>query len=110
MASSSSSPQPLLTFVLLGLTAVTGVIDAACYLGLGHVFTANMTGNVALLGFALAGVESLSISRSATALAAFLLGAVLGIRLARSMVPSMHRWPAAAFACEAALLLMSAAV
>jgi uncharacterized membrane protein YoaK (UPF0700 family) len=50
--------------LLFGLAAVTGMVDAVCYLGLGHVFTANMTGNVVLLGFALAGVESLSISRS----------------------------------------------
>jgi uncharacterized membrane protein YoaK (UPF0700 family) len=102
--------EPLPTPLLFGLAAVTGMVDAVCYLELGHVFTANMTGNVVLLGFALAGVESLSISRSLTALAAFLLGAMLGVRLARSMVPSMQRWPAAAFACEAALLLMSATV
>jgi uncharacterized membrane protein YoaK (UPF0700 family) len=102
--------EPLPTPLLFGLAAVTGMVDAVCYLGLGRVFTANMTGNVVLLGFALVGVESLSISRSVTALAAFLLGAVLGARLGGSMVPSMQRWPAAAFACEAALLLMSAAV
>ena len=35
--------DPLL--VALGLlTLVTGLVDAACYLGLGRVFTANMTG------------------------------------------------------------------
>lgn len=96
--------------MLFGLAAVTGIVDAACYLAFGHVFTANMTGNVVLLGFAVAGVESLSISRSTTALAAFLLGAVLGVRLARSMNPSMGRWPSAAFACEAALLFASAIV
>ena len=67
-----------------------------------------MTGNVVLLGFAFAGVESLSVSRSVTALAAFLLGAVLGSRLARSTDLSRRRWPTAAFASEAALLLMSA--
>jgi hypothetical protein len=44
--------------VLFGLAAVTGVVDAVCYLAFGHVFTANMTGNVVLLGFAVAGVES----------------------------------------------------
>jgi uncharacterized membrane protein YoaK (UPF0700 family) len=105
----SPSHGPLPTPLLFALATVTGMVDAVCYLGLGHVFTANMTGNVVLLGFALAGVESLSISRSVTALAAFLLGAVLGVRLARSTVPST-RWPAAAFASEAALLLMSATV
>ena len=31
---------------LLGLTVVTGVVDAVSFLGLGHIFTANMTGNV----------------------------------------------------------------
>ena len=45
--------------VLLGtltvLTVVSGMVDAVSYLGLGHVFTANMTGNVVLLGFAAAG-------------------------------------------------------
>jgi uncharacterized membrane protein YoaK (UPF0700 family) len=40
---------------LLGLTVVTGVVDAVSFLGLGHIFTANMTGNVVFLGFALGG-------------------------------------------------------
>ena len=102
--------RPLRTSLLFGLAAVTGIVDAVCYLGLGRVFTANMTGNVVLLGFAVAGVESLSVSRSVTALAAFLLGAVLGVRLARSIDTSGQMWPAAAFASEAALLLISAAL
>ncbi len=33
-------------------TVTTGLIDAISYLGLGHVFTANMTGNVVFLAFA----------------------------------------------------------
>jgi hypothetical protein len=41
-----------LPIALLVLTLVTGLVDAVSYLGLGHVFTANMTGNVVLLGFA----------------------------------------------------------
>ncbi len=55
----SPSHRPPRTPVLFGLAAVTGIVDAVCYLGLGHVFTANMTGNVVLLGFAVAGGESL---------------------------------------------------
>jgi len=106
----SPSRGSLRTPLLFGLAAVTGIVDAVCYLAFGHVFTANMTGNFVLLGFAVAGVESLSVSRSLTALAAFLIGAVLGVRLARSMNFSMHGWPAAAFGCEAALLFMSATV
>ena len=52
-------PLPL---VLLGLTVVTGVVDAVSYIALGHVFVANMTGNVVLLGFALAGAPGLSVA------------------------------------------------
>jgi len=97
--------------VLFGLASVTGIVDAVCYLAMGHVFTANMTGNIVLLGFAVAGVESLSVGRSVTALGAFLLGAVLGVRLARSMNPVMDRWwPAVAFGSEGALLFIAATV
>ena len=106
----SPSGGPLRTPVLFGLAAVTGIVDAVCYLALGHVFTANMTGNIVLLGFAVAGVESLSVGRSVTALGAFLLGAVLGVRLARSMNRVMNRWPAAAFGSEGALLFIAATV
>ncbi len=42
---------------LLVLTGVTGLVDAVSFLGLGHIFTANMTGNVVFLGFAAAGVS-----------------------------------------------------
>jgi len=37
----------LLSGSLLVLTFSTGVVDAASFLALGHVFTAKMTGNVA---------------------------------------------------------------
>ena len=57
-AQSDSRPQAAhdrrLLPVLLVLTVTTGLIDAVSYLGLGHVFTANMTGNIVLLGFGLA--------------------------------------------------------
>ena len=36
----SSPPTPVLAGVLLGLTAVAGLIDAVSFLALGHVFTA----------------------------------------------------------------------
>ena len=73
-----ASRDGILPLVLLGLTVTTGIVDAVSYLAFGHVFTANMTGNVVFLGFAAAGAEGLSIGRSGTALAAFLAGAVLG--------------------------------
>jgi len=48
----SHAPLP---WLLLLLSVTTGLVDAASVLGLGKVFTANMTGNVVFLGFAAAG-------------------------------------------------------
>ena len=91
---------------LLVLTASTGLIDAVSYLALGHVFTANMTGNVVFLGFAVAGAPGLSIPRSIVSLGAFLAGAVAGGRLAARLGGGpQHRWVATAFGAEAVLLL-----
>lgn len=94
--------------VLLGLTFVTGLVDAVSVLGLGRVFTANMTGNVVFLGFAAAGAPGLSFARSGMALAAFLLGAVMGGRVARRVgAERRHRPTAFAFGAEAALLFIA---
>ena len=64
--------------LLVTLTVATGIVDAVSYLELGHVFVANMTGNVVFLGFALAGAGGLSVSASLVALGSFLLGALAG--------------------------------
>jgi uncharacterized membrane protein YoaK (UPF0700 family) len=74
-------PLPVL---LLVLTMVTGLVDAVSYLKLGHVFVANMTGNVVFLGFAVAGANDLSIPASLVAIAAFMAGALAGGRLGSS--------------------------
>ena len=63
---------------LFFLTVVTGMADAASYLGLGQVFTANMTGNVLLLGFATDRSAHLSFTGSLVALVAFAAGAIGG--------------------------------
>jgi uncharacterized membrane protein YoaK (UPF0700 family) len=63
------------------MTVVTGLVDAFSYLVLGHVFVANMTGNVVFLGFALAGAPGFSIAASGVALGAFGIGALAGGRL-----------------------------
>jgi uncharacterized membrane protein YoaK (UPF0700 family) len=39
---------------------VTGLVDATSYLKLGHVFVANMTGNVVFLGFGIAGAGGIT--------------------------------------------------
>jgi hypothetical protein len=75
--------------LLLGLTVVTGLVDAFGYVTLGHVFVANMTGNVVFFGFALAGVGGVSVVASLVAILAFAAGAALGGRLARE--PRPHR-------------------
>ena len=67
--------------LLLSMTLVTGLVDAFSYLVLGHVFVANMTGNVVFLGFALAGVPGFSVLASLAAVASFFLGALLGGKL-----------------------------
>jgi len=72
-----------LALTLLSLTFTTGVVDAVSYLGLGHVFTANMTGNVVLLGFGLAGAGHLPVVAPIVSLAAFLVGAAIAGRVAR---------------------------
>ena len=77
----AEDPHGPLSPLLLGLTVVTGLVDAFSYLVLGHVFVANMTGNVVFLGFALAGAAGFSIPASLSALGAFCLGALAGGRL-----------------------------
>src|SRR5438552_16890269 len=94
---------------LLVQTVATGLIDAVSYLALGHVFTANMTGNVVFLAFAIAGAPGLSIPRSAVSPGAFLAGALAGGRRAARRAPGPpHRWAATAYAVEAVLLLPAA--
>jgi uncharacterized membrane protein YoaK (UPF0700 family) len=68
--------------ILLGLTFVTGLVDAFSFLLLGRVFVANMTGNVVFLAFAVAGAADFQVGPSLVALAAFAVGAFLGGRLA----------------------------
>jgi uncharacterized membrane protein YoaK (UPF0700 family) len=72
----------LLPPLLLVLTFVTGVVDATSYLRLGHVFVANMTGNVVFLGFGIAGAAGISVWASIIALGTFLVGGVIGGRIA----------------------------
>jgi uncharacterized membrane protein YoaK (UPF0700 family) len=71
----------ILPYALIGMTAVTGLVDAVSFLSLGHVFTANMTGNIVLLAFASTGVPQVSLARSITALLGFLAGAAVGGRI-----------------------------
>ena len=92
-------------YVLLGMTAVTGLVDAVSFLSLGSVFTANMTGNILILAFATARMSGLSVARSSTALIAFVMGAILGGRItARASADSRIRFAAQAFLLEVVFL------
>jgi uncharacterized membrane protein YoaK (UPF0700 family) len=75
--------------LLLALAAVGGIVDALSYVGLGKVFTANMTGNTVLLGVALATGNGTGAARSAVALGGFCLGVAVGL----VMTPEKGRWP-----------------
>jgi len=66
------------TSPILLLTWVAGTVDAIGYLGLGHVFTANMTGNAVLLGLAAGQGQALAAFRSFLALAGFIAGVAVG--------------------------------
>jgi uncharacterized membrane protein YoaK (UPF0700 family) len=102
---SSPTTEKVIPYALLGMTVVTGLVDAVSFLSLGRVFTANMTGNIVLLAFATAHVSGLSIARSLTALLAFLVGAILGGRvMARASADSQIRFAAQAFLIEVAFL------
>ncbi|MEU9142167.1 YoaK family protein [Streptomyces sp. NPDC048404] len=95
---------------LLSLTVVSGLIDAVSYLGLGHVFTANMTGNVVVLGFAAAGAPGFSVAHTLTSLCCFVAGAATGGRTAVRLSDGSRRtWARTAFAAEAVLTLACAA-
>ena len=76
--------QRNLTLILmLALTFSTGIVDAVGYLGLDKVFAGNMTGNVVILGMAIAGAEGLPWVGPLIALFAFMAGAVIGGRTLR---------------------------
>jgi uncharacterized membrane protein YoaK (UPF0700 family) len=94
--------------LLLLLTVVTGLVDAASYLKLGHVFVANMTGNVVFLGFAIAGAGGLSIWASLVALGSFLVGGIAGGRIGDRF--AAHRGQLRRTALATQLLFVAAAV
>ena len=81
--------DPLHLGLMLALTFATGLVDAVCYLGLDQVFTANMTGNVLLLGMALGQAGDLGLVGPLLAMAGFVLGAAL---VGRVLKDSSESW------------------
>ncbi|HJS96525.1 MAG TPA: YoaK family protein [Solirubrobacteraceae bacterium] len=93
-----------LTVALLALTFASGMVDAASYLGLGRVFTANMTGNLVLLGFGIAHSGGLPVLSPIVSLGSFVLGAGLGGLLATRLGQRHAFHVGAAWTVQAALL------
>ncbi|HQX52053.1 MAG TPA: YoaK family protein [Planctomycetaceae bacterium] len=98
--------------LLLVLAFTAGYIDALSYLGLGRVFTANMTGNTVLLGIALAQFDGDAIARAGLALAGFVAGAAAGAWIVeRDHSDSLWPWSVTlSLILESLLLLAFAAV
>ncbi|MBM9464965.1 DUF1275 domain-containing protein [Aeromicrobium sp. YIM 150415] len=94
---------------MLVLTFSTGIVDAVCYLGLDRVFTANMTGNVVILGMGLAGADGLSVAGPLLALAGFMGGAAVGGRLLRNSAAAWTARTTAAL-CFVAVVVASLAI
>jgi uncharacterized membrane protein YoaK (UPF0700 family) len=94
---------------LTALTVLSGVADAVSYLGLGHVFTANMTGNIVLLGFAAARWPGFSTLGSLTSLGAFLVGALIAGRMTASVGDRRH-WMLGTLGVETLLPAVAAVI
>ncbi|WP_189491971.1 YoaK family protein [Streptomyces antnestii] len=110
-ASAPAAHRSGLPAALTVLTLVSGFVDAVSYLGLGHVFAANMTGNVVIIGFAAAGAPGFSVLGSLTSLGAFLAGAVCAGRLSTAFAGRARRaWVRSVFVTEAVLLAVAAAI
>jgi uncharacterized membrane protein YoaK (UPF0700 family) len=103
--------RPPLIVGIYVITGICGMLDAACFLGLGNVFAEIMTGNLVYLAFAVGTLGTpahLSVFPYLVVLATFAVGAVVGGRL-------VH-WPGAlgrhriGFALEWAALVAATVV
>ena len=92
MSSGRSTSIMIRNTLLLLLTCAAGYVDAIGYRGLNRVFTANMTGNIVLLGLALVEADSQATLRSGLALAGFLVGSALGAWIIQRGQPASI-WP-----------------
>jgi uncharacterized membrane protein YoaK (UPF0700 family) len=98
---------PLLP-MLIGLTVVSGMVDAFSYLNLGHIFVANVTGDVLFVAFGLAGAHGFSVPAALTTLGVFFVGAFVGGRLFARF--GAHRGRLVAVVCMIQAALFAASV
>ena len=90
---------------LLLLTFATGLVDAISVLVLGHVFVANMTGNIIFLGFWFVPSAGIDLTAAIVAFLGFLVGTVIGGRLARHLGARARCWLTTALGLEIVMLM-----
>lgn len=108
MAVASPVSERLTVVALLLLTFATGLVDAISVLVLGHVFVANMTGNVIFLGFWFVPHSGVDMTAAVVAFASFLVGTVMGGRFARDIDYEVRLWLTAALGTEVVLMTVLA--
>jgi uncharacterized membrane protein YoaK (UPF0700 family) len=94
--------------LMVALTVVTGATDAIAFTRLGSVFTSVMTGNMVLFGMGIARGDIATLEHTGLALICFILGTILGARIAGRPRDGDSLWPrsfAAALATEFTLFL-----
>src|ERR1700752_4310474 len=104
MAVTSPVSERFTVIALLLLTFATGLADAISILILGHVFVANMTGNVIFLGFWLAPRTNIDLTAVAVALPTFVCTTILSGRLSRLFGERTRAWITTGVATEIALV------
>ncbi|WP_374023419.1 YoaK family protein [Mycobacterium sp. HNNTM2301] len=108
MAVTSPVSERSTVAALLLLTFATGLADSISILVLGHVFVANMTGNVIFLGFWLAPRTSIDLTAVVVALPTFVCTTVLSGRISRHFADRTRQWITTVLATEITLLVVLA--
>jgi uncharacterized membrane protein YoaK (UPF0700 family) len=105
MAVTSPVSERWTVAALLLLTFATGLADSISILALGHVFVANMTGNVIFLGFWLAPSTTIDLTAVVVALPTFICTTIVSGRLSRHFGIRIRTWITTVLATEIILLL-----
>lgn len=108
----ADAARPLLArrhLLVVVLTFVTGCADATGFISLGGAFSSVMTGNMVLLGLSAGHADASLAITSGSAIAAYIVGVLVGASVAGSAVPSDPVWPgrvSRALAVELLVLLV----
>ncbi|OBG48640.1 MULTISPECIES: YoaK family protein [unclassified Mycobacterium] len=105
MAVTSPVSERSTVAALLLLTFATGLADSISILVLGHVFVANMTGNVIFLGFWLAPRTSIDLTAVVVALPTFVCTTIVSGRISRHFADRTRQWITTVLATEITLLV-----